>query len=119
MRRLLLAMHPRRWRARYGEEFAALLDDTGLSVAVILDVLHHAIGLQLRARPLLVRVAAAVCTTAAIEIIAVRTGLTDNILWAPSTALRALALVAALTPGALLASPVVRRRVLDRGRGTP
>ncbi len=27
MRRFLLAMYPRQWRARYGDEFAALLQD--------------------------------------------------------------------------------------------
>jgi hypothetical protein len=119
MRRLLLAMHPRRWRARYGEEFAALLDDTPLTVAVVVDVLCHATGLRLRAHPQLVRVAAAVLTTAAFEIIAVRAGLTDNILWVPSTPLRALGLVAVLAPSTVLVGPACLGRILGLGRQRP
>jgi hypothetical protein len=119
MRRLLLAMYPKRWRAQYGEEFAALLEDTPMTPAAVVDVLRHATGLHLRTRPKLVRVTGAALVTAAVEAMALHAGLTDNILWAPSTPARALALAVALAPGALLAGPAARRRVLDRGHDAP
>jgi hypothetical protein len=103
MRRLLLALYPRRWRARYGDEFAALLEETPLTVAAVVDVLRHAVVLRLQARPRVAQIAGSVLVTAAVETLASRAGLTDNILWAPTTPLRALALAAVLTPSALVA----------------
>ncbi|EFC82188.1 hypothetical protein [Parafrankia sp. EUN1f] len=111
MKRSLLALCPRRWRERYGDEFAALLQDTPLTFAVVIDVLRLAVGLHLRARPRLTHIAAAVLATAAMEAAAVRAELTDNILWAPTTPLRALALVATLTPTALLLHSAAMRRI--------
>ncbi len=110
MRRFLLALCPRRWRARYGDEFAALLQDTSLTLAVVVDVLRLVVGLRLRARPWLTRITGAVLATAAVEAVSVRAGLTDNILWTPATPLRALALAAVLTPTALAAGSAARRR---------
>jgi hypothetical protein len=115
MRRFLLALCPRQWRARYGDEFAALLQDTPLTLAAIIDVLRLAVGLNLRARPWLAQIAGAVLATAAVEAAAVRAKLTDNILWAPSTPLRALALVAVLTPTALMVGSATMRRARLRG----
>lgn len=45
MRRLITSaarLYPRRWRERYGDEFAALLAETEASVPVLLDVLRGA-----------------------------------------------------------------------------
>ncbi|MCK9926619.1 hypothetical protein MXD62_05450 [Frankia sp. Mgl5] len=115
MRRLLLALCPRQWRARYGDEFAALLHDTPLTLAAVIDVLRLALGLRLRARLWLTQIAGAVLATAAMEAAAVRAELTDNILWAPTTPLRALALVAVLTPTALVVGSAAMRRARLRG----
>ncbi|MGH2718501.1 MAG: hypothetical protein ACRDJU_07980 [Actinomycetota bacterium] len=46
-RGLLLQLHPHPWRDRFGDEFAALLADTPLTVAAVADVVRHAAGLQL------------------------------------------------------------------------
>ncbi|CAI7974206.1 hypothetical protein [Parafrankia sp. BMG5.11] len=115
MRRFLLALCPRQWRARYGDEFAALLRDTPLTLAAVVDVLRLAMRLHLRARPWLAQIAGAVLATAAMEAAAVRAELTDNILWAPSTPLRALALVAVLTPTAMVVDSAAMRRARLRG----
>ncbi len=114
MRCLLLAMYPKRWRARYGDEFAALLQETPLTLAAIVDVLRHAVGLRLQARPRVAQVAGSVLATAAVEAMASRAGLTDNILWAPTTPLRTLALVAVLAPTVLVIGSATRRRVRRR-----
>lgn len=55
MRRLLVGLHPAAWRARYGTEFRALLDDTPLTMGMVADTLRgaavaHARGLAERAR---------------------------------------------------------------------
>jgi hypothetical protein len=39
----LLWLYPRRWRRRYGEEFLAVLQERGLSVMMLLDVLRSAL----------------------------------------------------------------------------
>jgi len=47
---LLLRLYLRTWRERYGDEFAALLDEMGLGPATILDVLSGAVDAQVRQR---------------------------------------------------------------------
>ncbi len=116
MRRFLLAMYPRQWRARYGDEFAALLQDTPLTLVAIIDVLRHAAGFRLQCRPRLAQICGSVLVTAALEVAAVRAGLMlDDILWAPNTPLRALTLAAVLTPTALVAGSAATRRLQRRG----
>ncbi|CAO5157669.1 conserved hypothetical protein [Frankia sp. AiPs1] len=115
MRRLLLVLCPRQWRARYGDEFASLLQDTPLTLAAVIDVLRLVLGLHHQARPWLAQIAGAVLTTAAMEAAAVRAELTDNILWAPTTPLRALGLVAVLMPTALVVGSAIMRRARLRG----
>jgi Clp amino terminal domain, pathogenicity island component len=39
----LLWLYPRRWRHRYGDEFLAVLEERGVSVTVLLDVLRGAL----------------------------------------------------------------------------
>src|SRR5919107_1999671 len=47
---LLLRLYPRRWRARYGEEFAALLEERPLGPFDVADVLLGALDAQLHLR---------------------------------------------------------------------
>lgn len=99
MRDLLVALHPKPWRERYGEEFRALLDDTDLTLRALIDVVTHAATQQVRARLTLVLVIVAIVMSASVTHLARQAGLTDNILWAPTTPRRALALSATLAPG--------------------
>lgn len=95
---LLLVLHPRRWRVRYGEEFRALLEATPMDAGVVLDVLRNAARLHARAHAMALRIVTALAQTSLAEVLAVRANLTDNILWAPTTPLRALALAAVVLP---------------------
>lgn len=52
MRRALLRCYPRRWRARYGEEFAALLEERSLGPFDVIDVLLGALDAHLHLRGL-------------------------------------------------------------------
>ena len=56
MRRSLLSLYPEAWRERYGEEMAALLDQTAPTVAATLDLLRGA--LVAHVRPIAVSAAA-------------------------------------------------------------
>jgi hypothetical protein len=119
MIRLLLALHPRSWRDEYGDELGDLLSDGPLSVAVVVDVLRNAGRQHARARPLAVRVAVALLLSAVIEVWAVRTGMTANILWPPSSLQRSLALAALIScwlPVARLAVEATRRRRTSASR---
>lgn len=107
---LLLALYPRRWRREYGAEYRALLEDTPLTRAVVLDVVRTAGRLRLAARPVLIPVLAALVLSAAGEVIAVHGRLTDNILWIPSSPLKAIVLAAVLLPWLLAATAVHRSR---------
>jgi hypothetical protein len=44
--RCLIRLYPARWRARYGEEFEALIDDTSSGWAAVFDLLKGAIQMQ-------------------------------------------------------------------------
>ena len=46
----LIALYPHRWRERYGDEFAALLEDYGIGPRTILDLLLGAFDAQIRQR---------------------------------------------------------------------
>jgi hypothetical protein len=50
MRSLLLRCYPARWRARYGDEFAALLEERPLGPFDVADILLGALDAQLRLR---------------------------------------------------------------------
>ncbi len=117
MTRVLLALHPRRWRELYGDEFAALLDDTRLTPAAVADVAVHAAKLHASAHPRLARVCAALAVSAVFEVISARAGLTANILWAPTDPLRALALIATIAPWLALAGGALAHR--HRGHARP
>ena len=45
--RVIARLYPRRWRERYGDEFAALLEDTGSSAGIVGNVLAGAITMQM------------------------------------------------------------------------
>lgn len=50
MRSLLLRLYPARWRARYGDEFEALLEERPLGPFDVADILLGALDAQLRLR---------------------------------------------------------------------
>lgn len=115
IRSALVAMHPRAWRQRYGEEFRALLDDTTLTPAAVVDILTSCLALQARAHPRALLVGAAALASVTCELAALRTGLTANILWAPTNLARALALVGTTGPWLVATvSIAVRRRTAHR-----
>jgi hypothetical protein len=115
IRSVLVALHPRPWRQRYGEEFRALLEDTALTPAAVVDVLRNCVRLQARSHPRALLGAGALLASAAGEVTALRSGLTANILWAPTNLARALALVGTVGPWlAVAASIAVRRRAAHR-----
>ncbi|HEY2125811.1 MAG TPA: hypothetical protein VGH77_01355 [Streptosporangiaceae bacterium] len=114
--RLLIALHPRDWRERYGAEFAALLEDTRLTPAAIGDVVIRSAGLRLWAHQGALLLATAVVISAACETVAKQTGLAVNILWLPTDPVHALVLLGAVGPwAALLIRTAVRRRSAGRG----
>lgn len=47
----LVVLFPRSWRQRYGDEFEALLEETGLSPRDLLDVLHGVWDARVRPQP--------------------------------------------------------------------
>jgi len=102
MKRLLIALFPRAWRYRYGAGFADLLDHTPLSVDVVLDCLRSAAMAHVRERCVPLALVAAVGWFAATNVVALRTGVTVNILWPPTSLTRGLMLVVALVPPAAL-----------------
>jgi hypothetical protein len=115
IRAVLVAIHPRGWRQRYAEEFRALLDDTRLTPSAVVDIARHCAGLQARAHPRTLLVAAAALVSAGCEIAARRAGLTANILWAPTNLLRGLALLGATGPWVgLMVMLTIRRRATRR-----
>jgi len=79
--RVLLALYPKAWRRTYGEEFAALLEQTRLTPRVVLDVLAQATKLQASAHRARFLVGAAVLVSIGVEVVARKTGLGVNIVW--------------------------------------
>jgi hypothetical protein len=116
IRSVLVAMHPRAWRSRYGEEYRALLEDTTLTPAAVADILKNCIALQARAHPSALLIFGAVLASVAGEFAALRAGLTVNILWAPTNPARALALLGTVGPWLIVTvSIAVRHRAARRG----
>ncbi|HKF77803.1 MAG TPA: hypothetical protein VKF59_16805, partial [Candidatus Dormibacteraeota bacterium] len=79
----LVALFPRSWRQRYGEEFEALLEEAGLSPRDLVDVLHGVWDAHVRPQPHLGMGGTAMSTS-----------LTRG-LWSVPTAFAALVLLAA------------------------
>lgn len=118
MRRLLVALHPRAWRCRYGDEFAVLLDETRLTPLAIVDVLVSAARAHVRVRSGAALLVCALVVSGFFEEVSYRAGLTANILWAPTNPLRGVGLAATVAPWiALVVLAEVRRhwRLLKEG----
>ena len=116
MIRLLVALYPRKWRATFGEEFAALLEDTRLTPRTVVDVVFSAGKLRAASNRRLGLVLASLLWSGVMEYLSVRARLTANVLWAPSTPARALALAATIGPWLGFAGAIAARR-LGHGRG--
>jgi hypothetical protein len=111
---VLIALHPKRWRNEYGDEYRALIESSPLTAAVVLDVLRNAVRLHLDARPILLRCYAALALSAIGETIAGVGQLSDNILWIPSSPSKAIVLAAVLLPWVLVFATVRRVRLKRR-----
>jgi hypothetical protein len=118
IRRLLVGLYPRKWRAMFGEEFAALLEDTRLTPRAVADVMINAGKLHAARHRRLALVLALLLWSGCMVYLSVRARLTANVLWAPSTPARALALAAVLGPWLGLAGVIGARR-LGHGRHGP
>jgi hypothetical protein len=115
MIRLLVALYPKKWRAEFGEEFAALLEDTRLTPRAVANVIAGAGRLHAERHQRLVFVIASLLWSGCLESLSVRARLTANILWAPSTPARALALAATVAPWAALAAVALAHRLRRSG----
>lgn len=111
MIRLLVALYPRKWRATFGEEFAALLEDTRLTPRAVLDVAVSAGKLRVSDHRRLTLVLASLLWSGCMVYLSVHAGLTANILWAPTTPARGLALAATLGPWLGFACIIATRRL--------
>jgi hypothetical protein len=83
----------------------------------VLDVARNAVRQHARAHAVALRLVAAVLLSTLVEVVAVRAGLTQNILWLPASPLRAVALAALLLPWVPVAADLrraARRRALRR-----
>jgi hypothetical protein len=121
MIRLLVALYPRKWRATFGEEFTALLEDTRLTPGAVADVVVSAGKLHAASHRRLTLVLASLLWSGCLVYLSVRARLTANILWAPTTPARALALAATMGPwlgfaGVIAARQLGRRRDDTAGR---
>ena len=101
---LLVALYPRKWREEFSEEFAALLEDSRLTPGTVFDVVVQAGKLRAERHRRLTLVLASLVWSGGMEYLSVRAGLTANILWAPTTPARALALAATTGPWLALAA---------------
>jgi hypothetical protein len=110
MIRALVALYPAKWRAEFGDEFAALLEDTRLTPRAVADVTLQAGKLHVAARRRLALVVVALAWSAGLEVIAVHNHLTANIAWPPTTPARAVMFVATFGPWFGLAGTALARR---------
>jgi hypothetical protein len=108
--RALVGLYPGKWRAEFGDEFAALLEDTRLTPRAVVDVTVQAGKLHVAARRQLALVVAALLWSAGMEVLAVREHLTANILWAPTAPARAIMFAATFGPWLGLAGAALARR---------
>lgn len=108
--RLLVALYPRRWRATYGEEFAAFLEGTRLTPRAVFDVVVSAGKLHVATHRRLALVLGSLLWSGLMEHLSVRAHLTSNVLWVPSAPARALALAATIGPWLGFAAVFVAHR---------
>jgi hypothetical protein len=107
---LLVALYPRKWREEFGEEFAALLEEARLTPRAVVDVVVQAAKLHAESHRRPTAVLASLLWSGCLEYLSVRAGLTANILWAPTTPARALALAATTGPWLALAAVTIAGR---------
>lgn len=99
MQMLLLSLYPKAWRDQYGEEYEALLEDTGMSAATVFDIVKAACLLRFKAHERGLHVVLSLSLYALCGLICLRLGLTDNWpLWAPTNPARATGLFVTLLP---------------------
>jgi hypothetical protein len=98
MIRVLVALYPKDWRDRYGEEFGALLEDSRLTPFAVADVIVQAARLRIRTHLTVVLFAAAFGISWACNGVVVVNRLAENILWAPTDLPRAFLLVGTIGP---------------------
>jgi hypothetical protein len=110
MIRALVALYPAKWRAEFGDEFAALLEDTRLTPRAVVDVTLQAGKLHVVGHRRLGFVMAALLWSAGLEVIAVHDHLTANILWAPTNLAGAIMLLATILPWSAMAGAALARR---------
>lgn len=114
MRRLLLRAWPPGWRARYGDELLDLLEGSPVTTGIVVDIVRAAAAARVRVHPRRYRAALAVVLFTLADAFAVRIGVTENILWAPTTPLRAVVLLTTIAPLAWLGATLVRDRAEGR-----
>ncbi len=108
LRSLVRRLFPGPWRRRYGDEFEALLDDTGATLGVVADVVRLALRLRVSThRRGLWRLAAAAGFVLA-EWLA-STGYSDNVLWVPRSLVGGGLLAAAVGCFAVAVGPTAVR----------
>lgn len=114
--RVLVALYPKDWRDRYGEEFGALLEDSRLTPFAVADVVVHAARLRVRTHRTVVLFAAAFLVSWACNSVVRMNRLAENILWAPTDVPRALLLVGTVGPWPALTIWLWSRRKTERPR---
>ena len=114
LKRVLVAIYPKKWRDSFGDEFTALMEETPMTPVVVWDVAIHAGKLQVQSHRKATVMVLLLAWSACLEYLSVHAHLTANILWAPTSPERALALVATIGPWIALliatAIPSTRRR---------
>ena len=114
MTRLLVALYPKAWRRAYGDEFAALLEQTRLTPRAVLDVLAQAAKLHVSAHRTRCLVGAAGLVSIGVEVVVRKMGLAVNIVWVPRTPAETEALLALFAPWTALMIRAGRGRSLRR-----
>lgn len=96
---LLLSLYPKVWREKYGNEYRALIEDTGVTSATLFDVVKTAYLLQLELCAREISVLAATFLYTLSGVICIRFGLTENwVVWLPTSLPRAIGLILTLAP---------------------
>jgi hypothetical protein len=88
-------------------------------VSVVVGVVRNGAQQHQRRHRTLVRVTAALVVSTAVEVVALNAGITDNVLWPPTTPVRGLLLLALLLPWVPVAQDAVERIRRRRGSAAP
>lgn len=87
-----------------------------LRMPVVLDVVTDNVRQRRRTHRTVRRVTTALVVSGLVEVVALNAGITDNVLWPPTTRVRALALAALLLPWVPVIQDVVERVGLQSSR---